>query len=167
MQSIVEFLKSDIMTIAIPIVLLIVIILYIINCVKLKKIEKNYNTFLRKLGKSDSIDEDLSKYIEKVENIDYKNRELEAYCDKISKKIRGCVQKVGIVRYTAYDNIGSDLSFALALLDEENNGVVLNGIYATDMSNIYAKPVINGESEYKLSEQELEAIKKAKLIEYK
>lgn len=49
----------------------------------------------------------------------------------------------------------------MALLDEKNNGVVLNGIYSRDMSNIYAKPVQNGESSYKITEEENEAIKMA------
>ena len=59
------------------------------------------------------------------------------------------------------DSTGSDLSFALALLDEKNNGVVLNGIYSREMSNIYAKPVENGKSKYTISEEENLAIEKA------
>jgi len=47
------------------------------------------------------------------------------------------------------------------LLDENNNGVVLNGIYSRETSNIYAKPVINGGSTYKITEEETEAIKRA------
>ena len=53
------------------------------------------------------------------------------------------------------------MSFALALLDEKNNGVVLNGIYSREMSNIYAKPVENGKSKYTISEEENLAIEKA------
>ena len=52
-------------------------------------------------------------------------------------------------------------SFALAILDDYNNGIVLNGIYARDSSNIYAKPVENGESKYVLSNEEKEAINRA------
>ena len=55
----------------------------------------------------------------------------------------------------------SDLSFAVALLDEENSGVVFNGIYSREMSNIYAKPVEKGNSSYTLSDEEAEAINKA------
>ena len=53
------------------------------------------------------------------------------------------------------------MSFALALLDANNNGVVLNGIYSREMSNIYAKPVISGKSTYTITEEEKEAINKA------
>ena len=72
-----------------------------------------------------------------------------------------CIQKVGIVRYSAFKDTGSDLSFAVAMLDENNDGVVFNGIYSREMSNIYAKPVKNGVSEYTLSEEEKEAIRRA------
>ena len=56
---------------------------------------------------------------------------------------------------------GSDLSFAVALLDEQNSGVVFNGIYSREMSNIYAKPVEKGNSSYTLSAEEAEAIRRA------
>ena len=61
----------------------------------------------------------------------------------------------------AFQDTGSNLSFALAILDKNNNGIVLNGIYSREMSNIYAKPVESGISSYTLSEEEKEAIKKA------
>lgn len=70
-------------------------------------------------------------------------------------------KKFGIYRYNAYKDSGSELSFALALLDERNDGVVLNGIYSREMSNIYAKPIKNGVSEYKITEEENEALKRA------
>ena len=65
------------------------------------------------------------------------------------------------IRYSAFKDTGSDLSFTLALLNKENTGVVLNGIYSSDMSNIYSKPVEKGESNYTLSEEEKQAINKA------
>ena len=70
-------------------------------------------------------------------------------------------KKFGIYRYNAYKDTGSDLSFTLALLDENNDGVVLNGIYSREMSNIYAKPIKNGNSTYKMTDEEKEAIKRA------
>ena len=71
------------------------------------------------------------------------------------------ISKVGIVRYSAFRDTGSDLSFTLALLNKHNDGVVLNGIYSREMSNIYAKPIKNAESTYTLSNEEKQAIQKA------
>ena len=79
----------------------------------------------------------------------------------MGNQLSGCVQKIGIVRYNAFKDTGSDLSFALALLDEDNTGVVMNGIYSREMSNIYAKPVEKGKSPYTISEEEKLAIDKA------
>ena len=83
------------------------------------------------------------------------------FCKNIDEDLSKCIQKIGIVRYSAFKDTGSDLSFAVALLDENNNGVVFNGIYSREMSNIYAKPVENGNSKYTLSNEETEAIEKA------
>ena len=83
------------------------------------------------------------------------------FCKNLDENLSKCIQKVGIVRYSAFKDTGSDLSFAAALLDEDNNGIVFNGIYSREMSNIYAKPVENGKSKYTISEEEMEAIEKA------
>ena len=63
--------------------------------------------------------------------------------------------------YNAYRDTSSDLSFAIALLDEANNGIVLNGIYSREMSNIYAKPIQNGKSSYIMTQEEQDAVFKA------
>ena len=59
------------------------------------------------------------------------------------------------------ENNGSNLSFALAILNEHNTGIVLNGIYGRDTSNIYAKPIVEGKCEYALSNEEKDALDKA------
>lgn len=71
------------------------------------------------------------------------------------------IQGVGVVRFNAFADTGSDLSFAIALLDAHHNGVVLSSLYARSESRIYAKPVQNGKSTYALSDEEKEAIVKA------
>lgn len=125
---------------------------------KLRKINRNYNVFMKKVGKGENIDEMLRQHIKKVEEVEVKNDELEKYCNRLDSEIATCIQKVGIVRYNAFKDTGSDLSFALALLDDKNNGVILNGIYSREMSNIYAKQVTNGQTASKLSEEEKEAV---------
>ncbi len=72
-----------------------------------------------------------------------------------------CIQKVGIVRFNAFDNVGSNLSYSIALLDNYNNGVVISSLYSRDSSSTYAKPVVDGKSSFSLSEEEIESIEKA------
>ena len=97
----------------------------------------------------------------RVERVEKQNAEILTGMKTLEEDLTKCIQKVGMVRYNAFKDTGSDLSFALALLDDKNNGVVLNGIYSREMSNIYAKPVQNGVSSYTVSEEEKQAIEKA------
>ena len=128
---------------------------------KLSSINKKYRTFLQKLGNGKDITEDLENYMYRVERVEKQNAEISQYIKNLDEDLTKCIQKVGIIRYNAFKDTGSDLSFTLALLDENNNGVVLNGIYSREMSNIYPKPVQNGQSSYTLSAEEKQAINKA------
>ena len=161
MDIILEFAKNEMFTVGIAAFCILLFLLYIINLVKMTKIKKEYKIFMQKLGNGENIQDILDKHIEKINKTITKNEELEKFCLNLDRDIKRCIQKVGIYRYNAYKDTGSDLSFTLALLDENNNGVVLNGIYSRDMSNIYAKPVVNGDSTYKMTDEEKEAIKRA------
>ena len=154
-------LEINIFEIIILVINIMLLVLYILNCIKLNKLRKNYATFMTKLGKGDNINEMLKDYVEKVDEIKSENKEIIEYYQKQDTKSNDYLKKIGLVRYNAYKDTGSNLSFALAVLDNHNDGFVLNGIYARDNSNIYAKPIKNGKSEYVLSKEEEEAINKA------
>jgi hypothetical protein len=92
-------------------------------------------------------------------------RRLRAEMDRVLEENRLLKEAVAnkistarLVRFNAFDDVGSDLSFSLALLDDEQNGVVLSSIYGRDESRVYAKPVRAGESTYPLTEEERMAI---------
>ena len=161
MEELLEFMKTDSFNMILLGAIAVLFILYIVTCIRFGMLRKQYKKFMKKLGNGEDIQEILDKHIEKINKTITKNEEIEEFCKKIDTDIKNCIQKVGIYRYNAYKDTGSDLSFTLALLDEKNNGVVLNGIYSREMSNIYAKPVENGESSYKITEEEREAIKQA------
>ena len=113
---------------------------------------------MNKIGNGRNLDTMLKRYLDDVKEIKKDNSEIKAYYTKLDSDLNACIQKVGLVRYNAFKNVGSDLSFAIALLDNNNNGVVFNGLYGYESSNIYAKPVKNGESTYQLSDEEKYAI---------
>ena len=161
MQEIVDFIKNDYFILILVCLNILLIIGYIINVVKTSKIKKKYDKFIKKLGNSTSIEEDLKRYMEDVQSLKQENQRLTNYCKNLDDEIDNCIQKVGIVRYSAFKDTGSDLSFAIAMLDENNDGVLLNGIYSREMSNIYGKSIKNGKSEYTLSKEEEEAIYRA------
>ena len=134
---------------------------FMLVLIKVFAINKKYKDFMQKLGNGKDIEEDLENYMYRVERVEKQNAEITDFIQKLDNDFEKSIQKVGIVRYNAYRDTGSDLSFTLAMLDENNNGVVLNGIYSRETSNIYAKPVENGKSSYILSEEEQEAIRRA------
>lgn len=157
----IDFLRTDIYLIISAILNIIFLIFLIISFIEIKNTKKQYKLFMKKLGKGNNIEEMLNKHLDKVEFVQKQNEEILDYCRKIDINFAKTISKVGIVRYSAFRDTGSDLSFTLALLNKHNDGVVLNGIYSREMSNIYAKPIKNAESTYTLSNEEKEAIKQA------
>lgn len=158
MENLLELLKSDNFLIISCIVNVILLIVTIINIIMLTRINKKYINFMKKLGNGSNLDEMLKSYLQDVKEIKQDNSEIKAYYTKLDNDIASCIQKVGIVRYNAFRDVGSDLSFAIALLDRNDTGVVLNGLYGSESSNIYAKPIKGGVSTYQLSEEEKYAL---------
>lgn len=85
----------------------------------------------------------------------------QADLSQLQGAVHGYVQHVGIVRFQAFPETGSDLSFAIALLDGDANGVVISSLYGRTESRIYAKPIRGGTSTYPLSDEERQAIARA------
>ena len=161
MENILEFLRTVTFLIIVSCLIIFLFILYLINIIKLSKLRKSYKTFMSKIGNGNNIQETIENYMKKINEVQNENNNLKNYCKQLDETLSTCVQKIGLIRYSAFKDTGSDLSFTLALLNEENSGVVLNGIYSREMSNIYAKPVDKGVSTYTLSEEEKQAINKA------
>lgn len=153
-----EVIRSEMFNEIVLCVNIIMLTAVILFAFRLRKINKNYKYFMNKLGKGENLDEMLKGYITQVTGVERKYEELKASYHGIEKDLKTCIQKVGMVRYNAFKDTGSDLSFTLALLDDNNDGVVLNGIYSREMSNIYAKQVNKGQAVSKISEEEKEAI---------
>ena len=158
MNNLVEFLKTD-NFVLISFFLNITLTILVLVCVyKIFKISKNYTIFMKKIGNGHDLNQYLKEYLRDVKEIKKDNSEIKAYYTKLDHDVNSCIQKIGLVRYNAFPDVGSDLSFAIALLDNNDNGIVFNGLYGSESSNIYAKPIKNGESTYQLSNEEKYAI---------
>jgi len=161
MEDILVILRSDTFLIIFTILIILLFLSFIFLIIRLSSLNKKYKKFLGKLGNGKNIEEDLENYMHKVQKVERQNVEIIEYANNLDENMAKCIQKVGIVRYNAFKDTGSDLSFTLAMLDENNDGIVLNGIYSREMSNIYAKSIEKGASNYILSEEETLAINKA------
>lgn len=104
--------------------------------------------------------ENLLKDVSTTEkDIDY----LKSYCDKIQKEGLLHIQKIGLVRFNPFKDTGGDQSFILSLVDGNDTGVIISGLYARSGTRWYAKRVIKGKSsDHELSDEEQKALKEAK-----
>lgn len=161
MDKIAEFMNTDSYLFGISVSLIIMFFIIIFLLVKVIKLNSKYKKFIEKLSNGKNIEEDLENYLHRVDRVEKQNGEIFENIKLLDDNLKLCIQKVGMVSYNAFDDAGKGLSFALALLNDKNDGVILNGIYSREMSNIYAKKIENGESTKTLSKEEKEAIKKA------
>ncbi len=142
-------------------VLLILLILIIVTLCKLKKLNRKFDRFMR--GKdAESLEDTILSCIEKNEQIDQMNQLLREDIIGLRKNQRITYQKMGMVKYNAFREMSGDLSYALALLDQEENGFIINSVYAKEGGYSYIKEIVKGESSILLSEEEKAALEKAK-----
>ena len=127
-----------------------------------KQLNTRYENFMSKLGEGDKVEKILSEYLRIVDENKKQVIEQEKRINRLEANLKKCIQKVGLIRYNAYGDTGSDLSFTMALMDSEDNGVVVNGLYSRESSSIFAKALVKGETKYNLSAEEIQAIDIAK-----
>lgn len=108
-----------------------------------------------------TLDQLLEKYIQEVKTIENEMQKQNSRLEKVEDKLRKSVDRAELLRFNAFDNMGSDLSFALALLNQEGDGIVLSSINSREESRVYAKPISSGQSTYHLSNEEKQALEKA------
>ena len=108
-----------------------------------------------------SIEQMMLGRIREIEELKQAVTDLQAKHQSLSMDSLNHIQRMGLVRFNAFDNTGSDLSFALAMTDAARNGFVLSGIYGREESRVYAKPIVEGESTYMLTKEEKQALQAA------
>jgi hypothetical protein len=132
----------------------------IINSLKTRKIIRKYKRLMRGMDNK-NLESMLTHQLERIQNVVNRIENLEQRHQSVVHELESCIQKVGVMRYNPFEQMGSDLSFSIALLDKMGNGVVLTGLFTRSTSTVYAKPVTKGSSSYPLSQEEIEAINKA------
>ena len=137
--------------------MLIALLLFLLILLRLNRLSRRYDMLMRGMeGKN--IEQMLLAQLEEVRRLGEDVKRLAAQTARLEDKAQSCVQRFGIVRFNAFDDTGSDLSFAVALLNAQNDGVVISSIYGRSESRTYAKPIKGGESKYLLSDEEKQAL---------
>lgn len=153
--------------IALAAIVLILLVLICIQISKLNKLRKRYDIFTGANKRPNhNLEMMLNEYSDDVKTIKENYSRILSTVQDLEENMKYCVQKVGVIRYNPFDEMGGNLCFAIAILDEKDNGVVINGIHGRNGSYTYAKPVELGVSAYVLSDEEQEAIEKAKSTAY-
>lgn len=127
---------------------------------RMKRFEASYIT-LQTFISGQQLEPMLQEYIKKVSEQDQELKTCNERLTRMELKMRTGVDRAELLRFKAFENVGGDLSFAFALLNQEGSGVILSAIHSREESRVYAKPVIEGQSTYSLSNEELEVIAKA------
>lgn len=142
-------------------VILILMILFIVMLCKISKLNKRCDSFMRgKTGKS--LEEDIVRLYEDNQALKSGMNDNKRDIRSINKQLAKAFQKAAIVRYDAFQTMGGNLSYSLVLLDEKDNGFILNTIHSSEGCYSYTKDIVNGKCDISLSAEEQKAIDMAK-----
>ena len=146
------------------IVLLILTIILLINVVssnmRLSRLERKYKMFMRG-GDAQSLEKVFVRKFAQIDRLYEAKEDHDHDISFIKKNLNVMFSKYGIEKYDAFDDVGGKLSFALALLDKNNTGLILNAVHSRDNCFLYLKEIVKGESYVVLSQEEVEALRKA------
>ena len=137
--------------------ILILLVLVIVQIAKTSRLKKRYEKFMR--GKeAKSLEKEIIGLYEDNKFLKISTEKNRNDIRILYKKLESAFQKVGLVRYDAFQQMGGQLSFSLALLDENNNGFIINCVHSTDGCYSYTKEIRRGESKISLGEEEKKAL---------
>lgn len=140
------------------VITLVMIVLYIRVLCKMKKLYRNYDRFMR--GKdAESLEDTIWKQFDRLEKLEESDHEKEGQIERIFENLQTVYQKTGLVKYDAFREMSGKLSYALALLDKNDNGVLINSMYSREGCYSYVKEIVKGKSSINMSEEEEEALK--------
>lgn len=148
-----EIINSPYTTYILIVIVAILIASIIRLEIRMKKLLRGNNT--------ENIEDTIIDALKDIEKLHDSKRNIEKEIKVINEKIKKNIQTIGTVRFNPFSDVGGKQSFASAFIDSEGSGVVLSSLFSRDKVSVFAKPIIKFESEYELSEEEKEALKKA------
>jgi len=144
---------------ALALLLLILIVLVVIQTVRLSRATTAYRQLLRGTPAGVSLPDVLSAHIGRVQDVSRRLTELNGLHGDLEERSSGSLQHIGMVRFNPFEDTGSDQSFAIALLDDRRDGIVLSSLHGRANTRLFAKPVEGGASKHTLSTEEAQAIR--------
>ena len=153
-------ISTDYIVIGLAALVVVLLILFIVNAVKLKRLKDRYDIFMK--GKTaKSLEDTLVYRLEQLEDLTKANAANERNIQSIIKQMEFCFQKYAVVKYDALQEMGGKLSCVLCMLNEKNDGFVINVVHSREGCYNYVKEIIDGHSVIGLSEEEEQALEEA------
>ncbi len=151
------------MNIKLQIIFLVVTLFsIIIGTIWIIKTEKRLKRFF--IGKkAKDLEDTIINLEEEIEKLKKAKENAEKNIKEINQKLKKSIRGLETIRFNPFPDQGSNQSFAIGMLNEDGDGVVLSSLYSRERMSIFAKPIKNGKSEYELTEEEKKSLEKAKV----
>jgi len=153
-------MEEYILYVALALALLAIIFFFILN-IRLNRMIRKYQFFMQSLGDKD-VENLMTSYLNEMEKLKKQvHGDMYERIKEIESKLPLCIQNVGIVHYNAFENVGNEMSFSAAMLDDNHDGYIITGIYSRDHSYVYTKDIQKGKPQREFSKEEMEAVNRA------
>lgn len=139
--------------------ILVLLVTVVVQGVRLARATRAYREVVRDGDGGRSLHDLLAGNASAVERASERMTDIEAMHGLIDERTRRSLQHIGMVRFNPFDDTGSDQSFAIALLDDRRDGVVISSLHGRSNTRLFAKPVAAGSSPHTLSDEEAQAIR--------
>lgn len=150
-------IDSDYILLGLAGLVVILLIILLVNAVQIHKLKKKYKMFMD--GKNaKTLEESIMSRMDQMDYLISSNKKNENDIQTIYKNLKSTFQKVGLVKYDAFQEMGGKLSFSLALLNETNDGFIINAMHSREGCYTYIKEIIDGNSVITLADEEKEAL---------
>ncbi|MCI8875420.1 MAG: DUF4446 family protein [Lachnospiraceae bacterium] len=150
-------IDSDYVIMGLAALTVLLLLIVFINIIQMHKLKKKYKMFMD--GKNaKTLEESILSRMDQIDHLISSTQKNESDIQKIYKNMKTTFQKVGLVKYDAFHEMGGKLSFSLALLNEINDGFIVNAMHSREGCYTYIKEIIDGNSIIALADEEQEAL---------
>ena len=153
---------SDYIILGLAGVVIILLILIIINMVQTGKLQKKIQSVYEWKKLQSHLEDTIIKRLDEVDELVAANSSIKKNIEELFDNMKCSYQKVGLVKYDAFNEMGGKLSFSLAMLNGKDDGFVLNAVHSREGCYTYIKEIVGGNSIIVLADEEQEALNMAK-----
>ena len=160
MDELNRFLADNLVVVvsALTALILVLLVLALLQSIRLRRAVRAYRALVRG-GGDGTLGDVLESHVGRVEDVRARLEELDQRHADLQRVSQTSLQHIGLVRFNPFDDTGSDQSFAIALLDDRRDGLVISSLHGRNNTRVFAKPVEGGSSSHTLSDEETQAIR--------